>query len=859
MPAHRFIDIFLRIPTGCAGPLTRCFGSAGCAGPLTRCRRRRRRIAGRSPSILPFATALLLVTPAAQALVYVMPTDEAMVDRSPVIVFGEIIAAEPAPVEGIPSTDFMFQVEDVLKGFVPGGTIVVRQPGGIGAGGAAARVMGLPGLVEGDRLLLFLDPVEGVYRTAELALGMFFEVEAAGRTLLMRESSLHWAAPVPGDARSNERVRARLPRHTEPFRRWIADRAAGREQPADYFADDLGQGPMAVASPYPLTRAPAGCERPGTRLRWRSFDRGESVGMVVQASGQPGAPGGGRSSVLAGMRAWNGDPRSRAHLVQSGFTNEEFALAPNGENSIGFEDPRDEIPGSFDPETGGILAITYAYFFCGASDPPHPVPGGGRAEAYELIEANIATQDGYREWLAFNANPRRAHDEIMTHELGHALGIGHSCADDASGPCNDLTGEAIMRALAHGDGRGGALNRDDRNAVRFLYPLTGSVGPVGPAAPSDLKVTVRSQTELELRWQDRSGDETGFEIHERMVDTDFMRIRTLPPNTTSVVIENIPSATFRAYQVMATNNRGKSSPTPEVGATTLAEVEDCVADADTVCLNQGRFRVELEWESADDAGTGAAVPLTNDTGYLWFFNADNVEVVVKVLDGCALNQRYWVFAGGLTDVKAVMKVIDSETGVAATYYNKPGTAFQPVQDQETFAVCPQGANLYGESRYLLGDEEMETLRGGMDLAAAAGSAEPGFELPLPFQVAQAQDGGGSCEPDEQTLCLEKGRFAVRATWDSGDGKTGDAVAWPLTGDTGLYWFFAPTNVEMVLKVLDGCGINRHRWVFAGGLTDVGVTMTVTDTETGLEQVYENPVGTAFEPVQDLKAFACQAP
>ena len=790
-----------------------------------------------------------------------MPTDEAMVDRSPVIVFGEVIAAEPAPVEGIPSTDFMFQVEEVLKGFVPGGTIVVRQLGGVGRGGMVARVMGFPGLVEGDRLLLFLDPVEGVYRTAELALGMFFEVEAAGRTLLVREPSLEGEASWSGYPQADARRRASLPRHAAPFRRWIADRVAGRAQPADYFAADLADGPLAVASPYNLTRAPAGCEQPGMRLRWRSFDRGDSVGLVVQESGQPGAPGGGRTSVLAGIRAWNGDPRSRVHLVQSGFTNDEFTLAPNDENSIGFEDPRDEIPGSFDPEVGGILAITFAYFYCGASDPPHPVPGGGRAEAYELIEANIATQDGYREWLALTANPRRAHDEIVTHELGHALGIGHSCADEGSGPCNDLTGEAIMRALVHGDGRGGALNRDDRNAVRALYPLTGPVGPVGPAAPDGLTVTAIGQTELELRWQDRSGNETGFEIHERMVDTEFMRIRTLPANTTSVVIRDIPPATFRAYQVVATNNRGNSSPTPEVGATTLAEVAECVGDGDTICLNQGRFRVELQWESADDAGAGAAVPLTNDTGYSWFFNADNVEVVVKVLDGCAFNQRYWVFAGGLTDVKVVMKVIDSETGVAATYYNPPGTAFEPVQDQETFAVCPQGANRYGESRYLLTDGEMEAVRGGTSLAMApeGASTGSGLEWPLPFQVGLAQNGGGSCVPGEGTLCLEGGRYAVRATWEKPDGETGDAVAWPLTGDTGLYWFFGPSNVEMVVKVLDGCGVNGHRWVFAAGLTDVGVRMTVTDTGTGEERTFGNPVGAPFQPVQELKAFACSAP
>ncbi len=762
----------------------------------------------------------------------------------------------------------MFQVEEVLKGFVPGGTIVVRQPGGMGPGGIAARVMGLPDLVEGDRALLFLDPVEGVYRTVELALGMFFEVRSGARTLLMREPSLHGEAPAhwasgssgpharPADPHAEARRLARLPRHAAPFRRWIADRAAGREQPADYFATDLGEDPAAVVSPYNLLRVGAGCEQPGTPLRWRNFDRGDSLDLVVQAGGQPGAPSAGRSQVLAGMRAWNGDPRSRVHLVRSGLTDEEFTLQPDGENRIGFEDPADEIPGSFDPEVGGILAITIAYAYCDAANPPHPIPGGRRTEAYELVEANIATQDGYGEWLAGSANPRRNHEEIMAHELGHVLGIGHSCGDEANSSCNELTDEAIMRALAHGDGRGAALNRDDRNAVRVLYPLTGPVGPVGPASPIDLTVTAIGQTELELRWQDRSGDETGFEIHERMVDSEFMRIATLPANTTSIVIENIPPATFRAYQVVAVNDRGSSAPTPEVGATTLAEVGECVADGDTVCLNQGRFRVELQWQAAVDGGAGSAVPLTNDTGFVWFFNAENVEVLVKVLDGCAFNQRYWVFAGGLTDVKVVMKVIDSETGVAATYYNPPGAAFQPVQDQETFAVCPQGTNLYGESRYLLAADELEAVRGGTNRAAVA--LELPSEAPPPFRAVAASD-AGECEPDDRTLCLENGRYAVRASWAKPDGETGDAVSWPLTGDTGLYWFFEPSNVEMVLKVLDGCALNGHRWVFAAGLTDVGVTMTVTDTETGEAKTYENPAGTRFLPVQDKKAFACAAP
>ena len=115
--------------------------TSGCAGPLTRFRRRRRQLAGRSPSTL--AAALLLIAPAAHALVYVIPADEVMVERSPVIVFDEVVATEPGPAGGPLSTDVMFQVEEVLKGFVPGGTIVVRQPGGVGPDGLVGRVVGL--------------------------------------------------------------------------------------------------------------------------------------------------------------------------------------------------------------------------------------------------------------------------------------------------------------------------------------------------------------------------------------------------------------------------------------------------------------------------------------------------------------------------------------------------------------------------------------------------------------------------------------------------------------------------------------------------------------------------------------------
>ena len=59
-----------------------------------------------------------------------------------------------------------------------------------------------------------------------------------------------------------------------------------------------------------------------------------------------------------------------------------------------------------------------------------------------------------------------------------------------------------------------------------------------------------------------------------------------------------------------------------------------------------------------------------------------------------------------------------------------------------------------------------------------------------------------------------------------------APAVPITADTGYFWFFDDANVELVVKVLDGRSVNGHFWVFFGALSDVGYSITVTDTATG---------------------------
>jgi len=114
-----------------------------------------------------------------------------------------------------------------------------------------------------------------------------------------------------------------------------------------------------------------------------------------------------------------------------------------------------------------------------------------------------------------------------------------------------------------------------------------------------------------------------------------------------------------------------------------------------------------------------------------------------------------------------------------------------------------------------------------------------------------------CTGDLYTLCLNGGRFTVTATFQqTPEGPSVAAPAVPLTNDTGYFWFFDPTNIELVVKVLTGCAVNGDYWVFAGGLTNVGVEMKVTDTVTGASKSYSNTFGTPFQPIQDSSAFPC---
>ncbi len=255
----------------------------------------------------------------------------------------------------------------------------------------------------------------------------------------------------------------------------------------------------------------------------------------------------------------------------------------------------------------------------------------------------------------------------------------------------------------------------------------------------------------------------------------------------------------------------------------------CQPSATALCLNGGRFRAEAAWRDFNGgAGTGTAVALSADTGYFWFFDSANVEVVLKVLDGRGLNGHFWTFYGALSNVQYTLTVTDLETGAARRYVN-PARLFASVGDTVSFG--PLGA-----------------AAAGISTAPAPHRAAP----PLMLQrLAPAEK--APCVPGPNRLCLNGNRFALEATWRDFTGRTGVGTAVPLTADTGYFWFFDAANVEAVVKVLDGRPLNGKFWLFYGALSNVEYTLTVTDTETGARKTYSNPLG-RFASGADTGAF-----
>ena len=474
------------------------------------------------------ATLLLVSSAAANATTYKMMADADLADAAPAIVQVRVKAVEPSPAAGMPSTDYLVDVEKLVKGFVPGSTLVVRVPGGVGAGGLGLKIWGAPAFRSGERALLFLAPhaEDGTYRVVQLMLGAFHLVERGGRRLALRDLSeateVTANSETSGSAAGIDRAR-----DLGGFVRWLEDRASGRQRAADYLA----AAPSEIEGNYTFL-AP----EDGIAIRWFRFDTGLSTRWRVHQGGQAGIPVDlALASLGVATSVWNDDSSSNINYGVDGTTSATNGLGrSDNTNTLLFNDPSDQVQGSFDCNTGGVIAAGGPFFFNSTRE--------YRGVRYhEAIEADIVTNDGTD--CFFSGNPKTV-EEILGHELGHTLGLGHS-----------RERQALMFANAHADGRGASLNPDDRAGVAVLYgdgttpPPPPPPPPSGLKAPTQLAAQILSSTKVKLTWKDNATVEEQYLVERKRIGGSWRQVLILPPNTKTATVTGLTPGKPFAFRV----------------------------------------------------------------------------------------------------------------------------------------------------------------------------------------------------------------------------------------------------------------------------------------------------------------------
>jgi hypothetical protein len=616
---------------------------------------------------------------------FVPMTDEDLLQQSPLVVTGRVTAVSPGPLDAPPSTDYTVRVERVLRGEDPGSRVTVRVLGGVRADGRGLRISGAPRFAEGGSVLLFLRPrSDGAARIVQFHIGAFHVVELDERHLAVRDMGESVQMPAISDRQRTAAETFHRPRDVERFGAWVADRTAGIERPADYLVDLDAKSRLRLAEKFTFLR----WEETGFPTRWFLFDDPGVVRWHFDADGYAEADlaGGGRNELRRALDIWEQEPRTPIDFTFAGNSAATLGLTEFDDlNVVLLEDPNDEVDGTFSCVRGGVAAIGGPWF-----TESH---FAYRGERYHLIGGgDIVVNDGVRCFAITEAQPSLSYEELFTHELGHTLGLGHSCGDDdgSSPPCfgNALLDDAVMRAQLHGGGRGGRLNGDDLAGIRLLYEGGESFGGPRPAAPSNLLARVEARS-IRLAWQDNSSSEGGFEIERGVDGAGFARIAQLPANAIQFLDADPPIGVTHTYRVRATSAGGPSAYSQPASATVLTST-DCEPSELQLCTLDDRFLLSMSWADGGGAvGPGHVVPVDSaNSGLFWFFNSTNWEVLVKVLDGCVVNQHFWVFAAATTDVAYTLRVIELESGITTVYTNPLGVQSPAITDTAAFATCP---------------------------------------------------------------------------------------------------------------------------------------------------------------------------
>ncbi len=261
------------------------------------------------------------------------------------------------------------------------------------------------------------------------------------------------------------------------------------------------------------------------------------------------------------------------------------------------------------------------------------------------------------------------------------------------GVLNDTAQEGSETVLLSLSGPTGGATLDDTQKTALLTILDNDGPPPNtpPAAPTGLTATAQSTSEIGLAWTDNANNETGFTVESKSPGGTYQEIGSVGANVTAFAATGLDAAGLYFFRVRATGSGSTfSAYSNEASEATDAVPAPCVAGPTIQCINN-RFKVEIAWRTATGTGQGQTVPLPSapSSGLFYFFGADNIEMLIKVLNACvAPFNHYWVFFAATTNVEFTTTVTDTQSGKVRVYFNPLNTSAAPVQDVNAFATCP---------------------------------------------------------------------------------------------------------------------------------------------------------------------------